>query len=310
LKPGKKWDLSILRTLTWANRERGTDSLGFFDSTGKMTKRACDPSDALRKKGIKKWLKVSQERSWFIAGHTRFATRGSVNRRNAHPFRYGRIIGSHNGIIDAPSRFKVDSEYLFWCLNKAHGAYQKGLQDIAGYFGVSWFDGENFYLLCHSGELAYEIIDGILYYSSSWSHLDSCTGGDSKVFKEGQVLRISSDGTVANSREKNSPIKQFVSQAPDYWGGYGTYACYGGMGGTTTRTRVRRSYQPPTGGSWDAEREGGFDEARTARVREYDNEWQEAWATYCAENSDDGGTHNHGGIHALSEDEFNSQYAG
>jgi len=332
LEPGKKWDVNIIRALTWANRERGTDSVGFFDSTGKMTKRACDPAKALRTEGVREWLKVSQDCSWFIAGHTRFATRGSVNRRNAHPFRYGRIIGSHNGMVDAPRKFKVDSEFLFWQLNKTHGDYQKALQDIVGYFGVSWFDGSNFYLLCHNGELAYEIIDSVLYYSSCWSHLDSCTGGDSKPFVEGQVIRISSNGVITNSQEKDSTAKPFVSKAADYWGSGNTIGGY-----YTSGKGIRQvhnyaycggQYSKDASTWWDErgekERAGHTDGGcADAETKDYDSEWQEAWSVYCAERENETGDRaeieaeaeaeaagvNTGGIHAMSDDKFEQAYS-
>lgn len=264
-----------------------------------MTKGAGDPSDVLRKKRVKKWLHASRNASWFVAGHTRFATRGKVNRRNAHPFRYGRIIGSHNGICDAPQKFRVDSEYLFSALNKARGDYQKGLENISGYWGLSWFDGEHFYLLSHSGELSYEVIDGVLYYSSNWSHLDSCTGGDSTVLKEGQVIRISSDGTIDDSLCTDSPVKQFTSKAYAHYGrylGYGIggddeyYGCVGG--GNSSHVRNYQSGGRGTVGrkgatKWQHEQgvdgylDGATEGAQT--VRDYDNEWQDAWADYCTE---------------------------
>jgi hypothetical protein len=277
VQPGAQWDLGIIRALTWANRERGTDSLGFFDSTGKMTKGSGDPAEVLRKKRVKKWLKNSRDTgSWFVAGHTRFATRGKVNRRNAHPFRYGRIIGSHNGMCDAPRKFQVDSEFLFFSLNKARGDYQKGLEDISGYFGLSWYDGQHFYLMQHSGELAYVVLDGVLYYSSGWSHLDSCTGGDSSVLKEGQVLRIGPDGDIANSKDEDSPVKTFVSKACTY--GYGGWiedddGTYVRSGGSRYRNVGRGcgTYQVPTASN-DID-----------NVRDYDSEWMEAWSEYCTD---------------------------
>jgi len=281
-----------------------------------MTKGAGDPSNVLRKKRVKKWLKSSRDTSWFIAGHTRFATRGMVNRRNSHPFRYGRIIGSHNGICDAPQKFKVDSEYLFYAINKARGDYQAGLETIGGYWGLSWYDGEHFYLLSHSGEIAYEIIDGVLYYSSSWLHLDSCTGGDSDVLKEGQVIRISPDGTVDSSSDTDSPIKPFTSKAQSLYTGYGGYNCYGAWdasddnrylatGRSGARYRNRRSGGRGTTGrkestSWqDA---GGYlsnDDTTTDTTRDYDTEWQNAWAEYCTESE-----------HSGSDDDHTARYAG
>lgn len=304
--------------MAWANRERGTDSLGFFDSSGKMTKGAGDPCDVLRKKRVQKWLQHSQDTAWFVAGHTRFATRGKINRRNSHPFRYGRIIGSHNGMCDAPQKFKVDSEYLFYALNKARGDYQAGLGDISGYFGLSWYDGEDFYLLCHSGELAYEIIDGVLYYSSSWSHLDSCTGGNSTVLTEGQVIRISPDGTIADSTVKSSPIEKFTSTAYSLYGrGKGDYSSYGNYYDDTYSATGRsgghsRNYS--SGGRGGAGRKestawqnenylDGSGNVTDPTTRDYDGEWQDAWADYCTQSE-----HSNTGFE--TEEELAERYAG
>ncbi len=247
-----------------------------------MTKGAGDPSDVLRKKRLRDWLKHSQTSTWFVAGHTRFATRGKVNRRNSHPFRYGRIIGSHNGMCQAPQKFEVDSEHLFWALNKERGDYQKALESISGYWGLSWYDGQHLYLMCHSGELAYDIIDGVLYYSSSWSHLDSCTGGDSNVLKDGQVIRIGSDGTVDCSFDKNSPVKPFVTATAASYYGYGiavagNWRASGGHGNAGRRET----------GTWQHEQDasGYLDETAStdSTPRDYDAEWQEAWSTYTSE---------------------------
>ncbi len=278
-----------------------------------MTKGTGDPAVVLCKKRVKKWLQHSVESSWFVAGHTRFATRGSVNRRNSHPFRYGRIIGSHNGMCEAPQKFKVDSEHLFWALNKARGDYQKALEHIAGYWGLTWYDSEHFYLLCSSGELAYEVIDGVLYYSSSWSHLDSCTGGNSTVIKDGQVIRISADGAIANSSDLDSPIKAFESKtaATSYNARYGLYNWGGDEPPTAASSKHRRNYG--SGGrsgvgrkanqSWQHEHDvdGYLDKSTDTNgvVRDYDSDWQSAWADYCSPSE-----------HGLSDEEHAEHYAG
>jgi hypothetical protein len=293
LNSNTKWNQGTVRALAWANRERGTDSLGFFDSSGKMTKAAGDPSDVLHRQRISAWLNKSQADAWFIAGHTRFATRGKVNRRNSHPFRYGRIIGSHNGMCDAPSKFTVDSEYLFYSLNKARGEYQDALGEIGGYWGLSWYDGEHFYLMCHNGELSYDIVDGVLYYSSSHAHLDSCTGGNCKTMKEGQVIRIGSDGTIDNSEDKGSPIATFVN-AGGKASYYGTrYAGYGagydwndsditGRSGSTTYTGRKASNDWRSKNSVDDYLSDNGTDVGNA-VKDYDAEWQDAWSDYCTD---------------------------
>lgn len=264
-----------------------------------MTKRACDPSKALCNNKVQKWLKTSRDRAWFIAGHTRFATRGAINRRNSHPFRYGRIIGSHNGICDAPQKFTVDSEYLFWALNKARGDYNKALGDVSGYWGLSWYNGEDFYLMSHNGELAVVEVDGVWYYSSSWKHLDACTGGDSHTLGEGEVWKFNESGLVGSSNQADSDVKAFVSTSSSNWGFYNNSSRFG----ATTYNAVKRSYAPGHKVAEEWWRDN--DETATSintEVRDYDQEWADAWSSYCA---------NSESAHIMSDEEFeNSKYAG
>ena len=63
-------------------------------------------------------------------GHTRFATMGARSKENAHPFRYGNVIGAHNGTINNCRLIctkydvnyiddvDVDSQSLFMLLDK------------------------------------------------------------------------------------------------------------------------------------------------------------------------------------------------
>jgi hypothetical protein len=306
---GTKINLGIMRALTWANRERGTDSCGFFNSTGKMTKRAGDPSKVLLDNKVSKWLKASRDSSWFIAGHTRFATRGKVNRRNSHPFRYGRIIGSHNGMCDAPDRFQVDSEYLFWSLNKKRGDYNKALDQIGGYWGLSWFDGDDFYLMSHNGELAVVEVDGVWYYSSSWKHLDACTGGDCHTLGEGEVWKFNADGLVGSSNVEGSEVKAFVSSGSK-WGYYGSSGrsgatnYYAGSNGVAARRNSQTGRGRKAANDWWRDKDQTESAASgNSEVRDYDQEWADAWGTYCDEESVS--------IHSMSDTEFDSSdYAG
>ena len=268
---GTSWNLGVVRALTIMNENRGSDSVGFFDSSGKMIKAAVAPSDGLRQKNISCWLERSEAETWFVAGHTRLATRGAVNRRNSHPFRYGRIIGSHNGIIDAPTGYAVDSQYLFDTLAKHKGDYNKAWGPVCGYWGVSWSDGDYFYLQVHNGELHYCRYRGCWYYSSSAKHLESCVGHNTtiKQVSEGETLRFSPDGTLET-------LLPFVSNAPEYWGK--KYGC-----SNTTDWWADKKKSPTS--KWDT----NYDyEKSTAGVKDFDAEWREAWASYSGGDTDDG----------------------
>jgi hypothetical protein len=172
---GTRINPGIIRALAIVNRERGTDSLGFFNNTGKIIKRAGDPIGCLGDEDFADYIERSCCKGWFLAGHTRAATRGIVNTENAHPYRYGRYVGCHNGVVDAPNSYAVDSMYLFDRLNCAAGDYQAAFAGIAGYWALAWFDGESFYLQSHNNEVAIgKDKSGTWYYSSDWTHLDAC----------------------------------------------------------------------------------------------------------------------------------------
>jgi len=271
---GVGWNQGTIRALALINRERGTDSLGFYDSSGKMIKVACDPDKGLGKENISRWITLSEnggekrEASWFIAGHTRQATRGKVNRQNSHPFRYGKIIGSHNGMVDAPRNYVVDSQYLFDSLNKADGDYQVAWADISGYWGVAWFDGESFYLQVHNGSISVGLDkNGCCYYSSARSHLAACIGYNAKIreLAEGQTLKFTFKGGKVIMDEATT----FKSTASEYCSKYdyithaGTYRQHGG-----TNKNTYYEDDGPTG---------------IDTPKDYDAEWRESWEVYCTQ---------------------------
>ena len=203
-------DQAIIRALAIANRDRGLDSLGFFNSTGKMAKNVGDPVDVLRQRRIAEFL--ADPKPWFIVGHTRYATRGKVSKRNAHPFRKGRIAGVHNGTCDAPREYAVDSEYLFARLNDAApGDYQAALGDVSGYWSLAWFDGADLYLSCHGNSVALAATDRAIYFSSESRHLKAATGAASVTrLSSGQTIRF--DMKLAR-RLKWVTCPEFVSRA-------------------------------------------------------------------------------------------------
>jgi hypothetical protein len=204
---------AIIRALAIANENRGKHSLGFFDSSGAIVKRAGNPIGLLAKKEFRQF--INRAGRWFIAGHTRQATRGSVVDANAHPFQYGRFIGSHNGIVSAPKRFAVDSQYLIYRLDEEKGDYQFAFEFVDGWWGLSWFDGESFYLQAYGNAVALGLHKGAWYYSSDIAHLKACAGALSEVsiLEWGDTVKFTPDGKL----EWLAPFfSDYGTVTPDY----------------------------------------------------------------------------------------------
>ena len=201
-----KPDVSIIRALAIANRERGTDSLGFFDSRGDIIKFAGDPMNALPC-----CAKFLSGKHWFIAGHTRAATRGAKTAKNAHPFRYGRFIGAHNGIVDAPRQYAVDSQYLIHLLEKHDGDYQTAFGGVWGYWGLSWFDGASLFLQAWDNEIVLgRAPSGAWYYSSDILHLTAVADlTESFILRDGATVQFTPTGP--------KQLKPFLDSDYDYW---------------------------------------------------------------------------------------------
>jgi hypothetical protein len=188
---GKNIDAGKIRALALINRERGTHGIGFFDNSGKSVKAGADALKALQNAEFAAFIRHKDR--WFLAGHTRHATQGSISDRNAHPFRYGAFIGSHNGIVNAPKSYTVDSEYLIDSLNKAGGDYQKALAGISGWWGLTWYDGDAFYIQADGNNISI-VSDGAgtYYYSSDDEHLIAATGLSHKIvtLTRGDTIRF------------------------------------------------------------------------------------------------------------------------
>jgi hypothetical protein len=188
-----------------------------------------------------------------LMAHSRWATHGSQTKQNSHPFKVGKIVGAHNGIIynhrDLNEKYKrdfeVDSMHIF-----AHLDEGKDLSELEGYGTIEWVDkreGPGLVFLARMTESA-DLAVAQIHSKKDGGPLGVVWNSDDDRLKEAlqlcrlpfQLMKVEmgvlhvvrdgqywvrSDTKVAISARKTSP-------ATTYGGSYGSNRFYGrGVGG-------------------------------------------------------------------------------
>lgn len=132
---------TAFQELLYANALRGFDSTGIAaikqNKTVKVTKDACSPGTFFFRHNNSNWEKGNKA----LIGHNRSATKGKVNKNNAHPFIVDNITLAHNGTLPFHKNLKdveVDSLAITHVLNERDTV--KGLEAITGALALIWHD--------------------------------------------------------------------------------------------------------------------------------------------------------------------------
>lgn len=95
----------------------------------------------------KKWDEMFRSLNKVLLGHNRWATKGAVNKANAHPFEFDSVVGAHNGTLrsvyalDDYKDFEVDSENLYHHMDK-NGVYDT-IPKLNGAFALTWYNKDD-----------------------------------------------------------------------------------------------------------------------------------------------------------------------
>lgn len=153
---------ALVNALALFSADRGTDATGLAlvqdDGNVINTVKEAKPSyELIRKKSWRKTLKLLGPDTHYVLGHTRKATRGSNESRNAHPFEFehkdGLLVGVHNGtIINADeinpvATFQVDSANVYKALaDEKDKIWSPILEKLDGSFALCWYADGAFYV--------------------------------------------------------------------------------------------------------------------------------------------------------------------
>lgn len=186
----------LVRTQSRGRHATGIAAYVNADKRVITVKRAEDATRFTRRKEYEAVLNgLADGHISHLIGHTRYATQGAAELDdNAHPFTFGAVTGAHNGIItnwrdverdlrkrgrkEVKRGFHVDSEAAFALLNVHEKKPHKALEQLEGYFALTWLKGASVYLARTDAPLTLVYVKAMraLFWNSERANLAAALG--------------------------------------------------------------------------------------------------------------------------------------
>lgn len=266
-------DEATMKRLLLLDFFRGMDSTGFASvskNTGeiKVVKMDSHPINLFANKSFDKAL--AGYNSKVFIGHNRAATIGKVNEYNAHPFRFGDVVGAHNGTLDSASwrrledaigeETSTDSMAIFAAINKIGidetiALMEEGLTSTTGAWALTWYDGrDNTFNMIRNKHrplwYAWNKDFKRLFWASEWPMIDaairmsSSTPYELHASDEGyRFWEIQTDSLYSFNLDEmkngygskpNGIVREIKGKEPVKSYGHAPFMAQNGNGGTTT----------------------------------------------------------------------------
>jgi hypothetical protein len=245
----------VLKQLIYVDSLRGHHSTGLaavgFDGSIESFKKAVDGPDFLQLDKTEAILDNGIMTAVMFA-HNRYATKGGVSTKTAHPFTRGDITLCHNGTLTsqyympAGATFAVDSECIANAFN-VEGA-EKTIPTLRGAFALTWYDeGKKTFNIVRNDErtLCFANHKGrkVTYYASERKMLEMVL--DRNSITDVDYIELAPGKLVTIALEKGSislPVVRDIAVQDSEWGyGNGGYGGYHQGGGSQRKGTLKAS---------------------------------------------------------------------